>query len=131
MTLSMNIKNSIVTLIALVGLILLFAPTIAFAQAATEPPAATKLLSMLPMFIIVFFIFYFLVIKPQNQKLKNHQDLVSNLKKGDLVVTSSGMVAKVSAIEERIVVVEAGSNVKLKFEKDHISKLYSNESTTS
>ena len=128
MTLSMNIKNSIVTLIALVGLVLLFAPAIAFAQAAT-PPAPAKLLGMLPMIAILSFIFYFLILKPQNKKINDQREVIANLKKGDLVVTSSGLVAKVSAIEERIIVVEAGSNVKLKFEKDHISKLYSNEST--
>ena len=122
-------KNSILSLIALVSLIVIAFPAIAFAQAAAEPPATAKLLGMLPMFFIVFFIFYFLVIKPQNKKLTDHQDLIAKLQKGDLVVTSSGLVGKVSAIEERIVVLDAGSNSKLKFEKDHISKLYSNEST--
>ena len=82
------------------------------------------LFKMLPMFGMVFFIFYFMVIKPQQQKLKSQQDLIQGLKKGDSVVTSGGIIAKVAAIESDHVLLDIAPNVRLKLEPGHISKRF-------
>ena len=110
---------------ALISIILI--PCISFSQASgTKPDVVSQLLGMVPMFLVVFFIFYFLVIKPQNQKQKAHNDLLSSLKKGDIVVTSGGMIVKVFSVEDKIVFVENDQNTKFKFEKDHIVKKFTN-----
>ena len=74
--------------------------TPAFAEATTETAVeaaaggGSLLLSMLPIFLILA-VFYFLVIRPQNKRLHEHRDMVSNLQKGDRVVTGGGIVATV------------------------------------
>jgi preprotein translocase subunit YajC len=96
----------------------------AFAQAAAiQQPSFFELLkNMLPMFAMVFLIFYFLVMKPQQKKLKDQQDLMQALKKGDSVVTTSGIVGKVSQLEDAYILLELAPNVRVKFERAHIVK---------
>ncbi len=77
---------------------------------------------MLPMFVVVFLIFYFLVMRPQAQKLKTQNDMLAALKRGDHVVTSSGMMAKVAGVEKDYVLLEVANNVRIKFEPGHIAK---------
>ena len=77
----------------------MFAPP-AFAQAAADaavsPAAATGgfITSLLPV-ILIFIVFYFLVIRPQNKRMQDHRAMINNLKKGDRVVTGGGLVATV------------------------------------
>jgi preprotein translocase subunit YajC len=80
--------------------------------------------SMAPLLLIIV-VFYFLVIRPQQKKLKNHQDMVNNLKKGDQIVTAGGMVATVSKVETEsdIVVVEIAKDVKVKIKRDTVSQI--------
>ena len=77
---------------------------------------------MLPMFAIVFLIFYFLVLKPQQDKVKNQQALLGALKRGDVVVTSSGIIARVISVEADHVLLDISTNVKIKLERSHIAK---------
>ncbi|MCO6430527.1 MAG: preprotein translocase subunit YajC [Deltaproteobacteria bacterium] len=87
-----------------------------------QPPFSEVLGKMFPMFIIVFFIFYFMVIKPQTTKVRQQQSLIQSLKKGDTVVTSAGIIGKVAALEEDCVLLDVSNNVRLKVEKDHIAR---------
>lgn len=98
----------------------------AYAQAPVAPsqvpgPGQT-LVKMLPMFLVVFMIFHFMVIKPQQQKVKSQEELLGSLKKGDGVVTSGGLFGKVSAIEEEHVLLEIAPNVKVKVERTSIAR---------
>ncbi|MBX7137345.1 MAG: preprotein translocase subunit YajC [Oligoflexia bacterium] len=99
-----------------------------FAQAAAPgagaPPVgfSDMLARMLPMFAMVFFIFYFMVLRPQNKKMLDHKALIESLKKGDAVVTSGGMIGRVAAIENDAISVEIANNVKVKFEAAHIAR---------
>ncbi len=77
---------------------------------------------MLPMFIMVFFIFYFMVMKPQQAKLKAQQNLLTGLKKGDTVVTTSGMIGKIAGVEKDHVSVEVAANVRVKMEPTAIAR---------
>lgn len=87
------------------------------------PPTLMQVLGrMMPMFIVVFFIFYFMVIKPQQAKLKNQQSLLGSLKKGDGIITTSGIHGKVISVEDTHVMIEIAQNVRVKIERDHIAR---------
>lgn len=94
----------------------------AVAFAADEAPAAGgmgQLLSFAPL-IILFVIFYFLLIRPQQKKAKEHREMVSKLEKGDMVVTSGGIHGTVTGVAEDTATVEIAENVKVKVAKEHI-----------
>ena len=71
--------------------------TPAFAQAAAGGDANSMLMSLLP-FALIFVIMYFLILRPQQKKVKDHADLVKNIRRGDTVVTSGGLVGKVTKV---------------------------------
>jgi preprotein translocase subunit YajC len=77
--------------------------------------------SLLPM-IIVLFIIYFFFIRPQAKKQKEQSNFLSNIKKGDDVVTASGMIGKVSKVDGNEVTIQVGEKVFLPFVKNAISK---------
>src|ERR1700741_2916345 len=77
------------------GLPMLITP--AFAQAAAGGDANSMLMSLLP-FALIFVIMYFLILRPQQKKMKDHQELVKNIRRGDTVVTSGGLVGKVTKV---------------------------------
>ncbi len=70
--------------------------TPAYAQAAGAGGAFT---SFVPL-ILIFAIMYFLLIRPQQKKVKEHQKMVTNLRRGDQVVTAGGLIGKVSKVKE-------------------------------
>jgi preprotein translocase subunit YajC len=97
--------------------------TPAFAQTAGTPGAGAALAQFLPI-ILIFIIFYFLLIRPQQQKMKQHRAMVEALRRGDQVVTSGGIVGKVSKVQEDgMVEVEIADNVKVKVIKATISQV--------
>ena len=71
--------------------------TPAFAQAAGASDTNNLLMSLLP-FALIFIIMYFLIIRPQQKKAKEHNELVKNIRRGDTVITSSGLVGKVTKV---------------------------------
>jgi preprotein translocase subunit YajC len=105
---------------------LLFVAETAFAQGqAGGPPAQSfseMLTRMLPMFAIVFMIFYFMIMKPQQDKLKAQKQLLESLKKGDWIVTSAGILGKVAGVEKDFVLIEISNNVRIKVEISHVTK---------
>ncbi len=75
----------------------------------------------------IFLVFYFFIIRPQSQRQKEIQRKVSEMKKGDKVVTSSGIIGILNTIEDDSVLVEVGSNVKIRFLKTAISDVNPNK----
>jgi preprotein translocase subunit YajC len=71
--------------------------TPAFAQAAGASDTNNLLMSLLP-FALIFIIMYFLIIRPQQKKVKEHNELVKNIRRGDTVITTSGLVGKVTKV---------------------------------
>ncbi|MGN6411764.1 MAG: preprotein translocase subunit YajC [Nitrobacter sp.] len=71
--------------------------TPAFAQAAGASDTNNLLMSLLP-FALIFIIMYFLIIRPQQKKAKEHNELVKNIRRGDTVITTSGLVGKVTKV---------------------------------
>ena len=93
----------------------------AFAQAAGAPGGDSAFMQFLP-FILIIGVFYFLMIRPQQKRMKEHKAMVSALRRGDNVITSGGIVAKVSkVIDDNEVELEIASGVKIKVIKSTIS----------
>ncbi|MCZ6474888.1 MAG: preprotein translocase subunit YajC [Gammaproteobacteria bacterium] len=89
----------------------------AWAQAGTQP---NSIISFLPL-IIIFALFYFLLIRPNSKRQKEHRELVASLEKGQEVVTSGGVLGKVTDVGPTWVTVEVAADVALKVQKSNIT----------
>jgi len=72
------------------------------------------------MLVIMFAIFYFLLIRPQQKRAKQHKQLIESIKVGDEVTTAGGIHGKVAALQESVVTLEVASGVKIKFNRSAI-----------
>ena len=101
----------------------------AFAQAAPGSGGSLgfgEIIAQFGFLIPVFLIFYFVLIRPQQQRMKAHQQLVSNLKRGDVVITSGGIVGKiVKVLEGDEVMVEIAEDVRIRVIKSTIADIRS------
>lgn len=77
--------------------------------------------SLLPL-IVLFAIFYFLVIRPQQKQAKNHKEMISNLKKGDKVITNGGIICEVVKPEEDFIKVQLNDDTTVKVSREYIAK---------
>ncbi|MEH6583607.1 MAG: preprotein translocase subunit YajC [Halioglobus sp.] len=68
----------------------------------------------------LFVLFYFIAIRPQRKRQKEHTEMVSALSKGDEVVTSSGILGKISSLDDNYIVLTVTEKVELKFQRVHI-----------
>jgi preprotein translocase subunit YajC len=91
----------------------------AYAQDAAQPGG---LMSFLPL-IIIFIIFYFLLIRPQMKRAKEHKKLVSELANGDEVVTNGGLLGRITKVGESFVTVELADNVQIKVQRHAIASI--------
>lgn len=85
-------------------------------------PAAqgNPLLSFMPL-ILMFVVFYFLLIRPQQKKQKEHAEMIKNLQKGDKVVTSGGIIGEIQTLQDDYVVLKVGDqNTKIEILKGSI-----------
>ncbi len=92
--------------------------SLAYAADAASP-AANPLTGFLPM-ILIFVVFYFLLIRPQQKKAKVLQEFLSNLKKGDEVITGGGLHGKITGITDSVVTLEIAENVRVKVARQYI-----------
>ena len=79
-----------------------------------------------PMTSLIFFggmilIFYFILIRPQSKRAKEHRELVSQLSKGDEVVTNGGMLGKITDVNDQFVTLEVADNVQLKIQRQAVA----------
>ena len=79
-------------------------------------------------YILIFLVFWFLVIKPQKDKQKEHADMLKNVKKNDEVVTSGGIHGTAVLVKDKTVVVRVDDNVKIEFDKESITRIISAKS---
>ncbi|MAU41890.1 MAG: preprotein translocase subunit YajC [Kordiimonas sp.] len=84
----------------------------AFAQTAGGGAGGMDFAGILPL-VLIFVVFYFLLIRPQQKRMKEHKNLVANLRRGDTVVTSGGLVGKIDKVEENEVIVQIAEGVKV------------------
>ncbi len=73
--------------------------------------------------ILMFVIFYFLLIRPQQKKAKDHQAMISNLKKGDRVITSGGIYGQIISLDESTANIEIADKVRVKLARSNIAGL--------
>jgi preprotein translocase subunit YajC len=85
--------------------------------------ASGNLISTIVMFGAIFVIFYFMIIRPQQKRSKEREKMLSNIAKGDKVVTSGGMHGTIAGLDEKTVLLEVGDKIKLKFERSAISQV--------
>ena len=96
--------------------------SVAWAQGAASGSTGSTILSFLP-FILIFVIFYFLLILPQQKRQKKLKAMLEALKKGDKVVTSSGIWGTITNLGKETVTVQIADNTKIKVQRDHISRV--------
>lgn len=92
----------------------------AYAQTEGAPPPGGELFQI-GFLIVLFGLFYFVAIRPQRKRQKEHSEMVAALNKGDEVVTSSGMLGKIKSLDENYVVLNVSQNVELKFQRIHVN----------
>jgi preprotein translocase subunit YajC len=98
--------------------------TPAFAQ-GTSTPGGTDLLQFLP-FVLIFVIMWFLIIRPQQKRIRLHQEMVKNVRRGDNVVMNGGIIGKVSkVIDDAEVELEIADNVRVKAARSMIAEVRS------
>ena len=95
-------------------------------EEAPPPPAWT---SFMP-FVLMFAIFWFLLIRPEKKRRKETQEMLSALKKGDRVMTSSGMYARVAQLGEDNVTLEIADGVRAKFSRAAVQSIIDPEAST-
>lgn len=74
-------------------------------------------------FVLIIIVFYFLLIRPQQQRVKKHREMIDSLRKGDEVVTSGGFIGKVTRIAEEEATVEIAEGVRVKVVKHTIGEV--------
>ena len=88
-----------------------------------QPEGANPIMAFLPI-IFMFAIFYFLLIRPQQKKQKEHDVMVKSLKKGDRVVTSGGVIGTIHTLQDDYVVIKTGdSENKLEVLRSHVTEV--------
>lgn len=92
---------------------------LAAAAPAPDQPAPNALMQFLPL-IFIFVIFYFLLIRPQQKKAKEHQKLVASIQTGDQIVTNAGIHGTITNVKDRTVLVRVADNVKIEFDRSAI-----------
>jgi preprotein translocase subunit YajC len=86
----------------------------AYAQAAAGGDTNSMLMSLLP-FALIFVIMYFLILKPQQKKVKAHNEMVKNIRRGDTIVTNGGLVGKVTkVVDDDQVEIEISDGVRIR-----------------
>lgn len=85
-----------------------------------QSPAVNPLINLFPL-IFIFIIFYFLLIRPQKMKEKEHQRLLKNLNKNDEVVTSSGIHGTIVNLKDKTLTLRIDDNVKIEIDKNCIA----------
>jgi preprotein translocase subunit YajC len=86
-------------------------------------------ISTIIMFGAIFLIFYFMIIRPQQKRAKERNKLLSNLQKGDKVVTSGGLHGVIAGLDEKTALIQVADNVKMKFERSAITTVIASKDT--
>jgi preprotein translocase subunit YajC len=104
-------------IVALSGATLAMADNAAPVAAQPQPGFA----SMMVPFLLMFAVIYFLMIRPQQKKMKEQQAMMSQLKQGDEIITNAGILGKVAGITDKVVTVEVADNVRVKMLKSQVA----------
>lgn len=103
---------------------MLISPAFAQDAAGAADPGSALFMQMLPL-VLVLVVFYFLLIRPQQRARKRHLEMITNLKKGDIVVTAGGLIGKVKSLQEDEVRVELSPNMDVRVVRGTIAEVRS------
>jgi preprotein translocase subunit YajC len=99
---------------------------IAYAMAPApqgEPGGAAGLIGSIIPLVLIFVIFYFLLIRPQQKRAKEHKTMIENLKKGDKIITSGGIYGVIESVGSNTVTVKIGENTRIKLGKSYVASV--------
>ena len=99
--------------------------TPAFAQGATSAAGGADIALQVVPFILIFVIMYFLILRPQQRRVKEHQNLIKNVRRDDTIVTSGGIVGRVTKVADEMseIEVEIAPNVRVKVVRTMITEV--------
>lgn len=80
--------------------------------------------ALLPL-VLIFVVFYFLLIRPQQKKMKQHKEMLNNIRRGDRIVTGGGIMGEVTKVNDGELTVEIAENVKVKVQRELVSTVVS------
>ncbi len=94
----------------------------AMGQSGAAGQGAGGFTAFIPL-ILMFVIFYFLLIRPQQKKAREHRDMIGNLKKGDRILTSGGLYGRITGIEDATLTVEISDKVRVKIARGNVASV--------
>jgi preprotein translocase subunit YajC len=97
--------------------------TEAFAQSGAATSSSSSLLFQFAPILLIFVIMYFLILRPQQRRAAQIKEMVANLRRGDTVVTSGGLIGKVAKVEEGEVQVELAEGVRVRVVRSSIAEV--------
>ena len=89
---------------------------------AQDAAATGGLMSFLPL-IVIFAVFYFMLIRPQMKRAKEHKQLVAQLGKGDEVITNGGLLGKITDVSDSFVTLELADNLQIKLQRSAVANI--------
>ncbi len=95
----------------------------AFASAGAAPTGAAGFFVSVAPLILIFVIFYFLLIRPQQRRLKQHRDMIAAVKKNDVAITGGGVIGKVTRVEDNEVELEIAPGTRIRVVKGLLSDI--------
>jgi len=111
----------------IVSLLITALPTCLLAQAAAHPNHPQNFMSSLPMLLAFVFLFYFLLIRPQTQRAKEHRSLLEKLAVGDEIVTTGGLAGRVESLSEAkenlFITVTLAKDIRVTIKKEHVANV--------
>ncbi|WP_417457366.1 preprotein translocase subunit YajC [Kordiimonas sp.] len=97
-----------------------------FAQATSAAPQQPGMLESFLPFVLIIAVFWFLILRPQNKKMKAHREMVNNVSRGDTVVTAGGLIGKVSKVkDDNEIEVELADGVRVRVVKSTLTDVRS------
>jgi len=100
----------------------LFGIESAMAQTTGSASGTSSLVGLLP-FVLIFVIMYFLLIRPQQKKQKEHREMIQSLKKGDRVITGGGIHGRITGMDDTTFTVEIADKVRVKINRGNVAAM--------
>jgi preprotein translocase subunit YajC len=95
---------------------------LAYAQGAGAAAGPSPLVSMMPI-ALMFIVLYFLLIRPQQKRTRDHEAMIETLKRNDEIVTSGGLYGRVQSIADKVLVVEIAPNVRVRVDRAQVASV--------
>ena len=97
-------------------------PDVAYAQGAPGAAGPGPLVSLMPI-ALMFVILYFLLIRPQQKRAREHDTMVQNIKRNDEIITTGGVYGRVQGLTDKVLTVEIAPNVKIRLERAQVASV--------